>query len=64
MINEQELRTLLHERGWYLWMGRRCRVRYAHAKRRVGDTVVTRYLSAETKFSELSSDKVLAKISS
>lgn len=63
MVTEQELRDLLHTKGWYLYIFPQGKTRVATAKRRLGKRVVTRYLKSESKFAELTPDFVEARIS-
>jgi hypothetical protein len=64
MVTEEEISALLQEHGWYLDMVRKYKTRYAYAKRRAGKQVLTRYLVTEAKFSQLTREDVLKKISS
>lgn len=60
MVTREELAAFLQARGWYLDMvvKRSKGKRYAYAKRRQGQTVLTRYLIAESKLDELTEDRV------
>lgn len=61
-MTEEGLRELLARHGWYLSMIKRDNTRYAYAKRRKGQRVITKYIKSERKFSELTSSFVGLKI--
>ena len=63
MVTQEELERLLKPHGWYLRMERRHNSFFAYAKRRAGGTVVSRYLAAANRFSDLTEETVLEKIS-
>lgn len=60
----EQLKMLLKAHGWTLRLEPRRKYgkRFAVAKKRTGKRVVTRYIKAERKFSELTEVDVLAKI--
>jgi len=62
MVTESELATLLENHGWYLSMIPKWNKRFAYAKKREGKQVLTRYLKAESKLNELTTEEVLKRI--
>ena len=62
MVTREELKGLLQPHGWYLSLVKRHNSYFAYAKRRNGNTVISRYLKAESRFHELTEESVLRKI--
>jgi hypothetical protein len=63
-MTELELESLLKAHGWYLRWSRQDRKRFAVARRRAGKTVLTRYIIAESRLSELTEGDVLKRLQS
>jgi len=62
-VSIEELKSLLREQGWNLDLVTRGKnKRFAYAKKRQGRRVLTRYLKAESKLSELTKNDVLARM--